>query len=165
MSPLQVVSVTPFPSGRGILKLPLLQTVLHELLQYKSFPQATVLYKLLHCGSVLCDHKSWQEICSSMDSYLQRSTGLSKNLVQFRLPTGLQSPVSISLLQGGVLQELQVNLCSPMDLVALCFLLMVFTTLLWCLEHPLLLILHWPCCLQSCFSHIFSLFSSLTAVA
>ena len=32
-------------------------------------------------------------------------------------------------------------------------------SLLWCLEHLLPLLLHWPWCLQSCFSHIFSLIS------
>lgn len=49
-------------------------------------------------------------------SSLQGSTAPARSLLQHRLPTGSQLPLGIDLLQCGMVQGLQVDLCPITDL-------------------------------------------------
>ncbi|KAK4828209.1 hypothetical protein QYF61_024643 [Mycteria americana] len=105
------------------------ETVLHELLQHESFPQAAVLHEpapawvpSMGCSPSGTDcssvgppqgHKSCQQTCSSVGSSLHGPTGPARSLLQHRLPMGSQPPSGIHLLQRGVLHGLQADISSP----------------------------------------------------
>jgi len=87
--------------------------------------------RLLQCGSPTGSHalpanllqrgsprgrKPCQETCSSVGSSLHGSTSPGRILLQHGIPMGSQPPSGIHLLWRGVLHELQVEICSTMDL-------------------------------------------------
>ena len=106
-------------------------------------------------------HKSCQKTCTSVGSSLHGSW-------QEPAPAWASHGQGNSLLWAfmcGVLPGLQVDICSAMDLHGqqgtACLTMVISTgwgeSLLWGLKHLHPLVLHSPCCLQSCFSHIVSL--------
>lgn len=68
------------------------------------------------CMGLLQGHTPCQKTCFSMSSSLHGSTGPSSSVLQHGLPTGSQHPSGMNLLWHGVIQGLQVDLYSPVDL-------------------------------------------------
>jgi len=118
-----VLSAAPSSSGGGLLTFfPCSsmrslshETVVHELLQHQSFPQAAALHRLPQRGSLPmgcspsgtgCSsvgpprgHKPSQQNFSGIGSSLHGSAGPGRSLLQHGLPTGSQPPSGIHLLQ------------------------------------------------------------------
>jgi len=170
-----IVSATPSSSGGGLLtlcpgscmgSLPW-EAVLHKLLQLESCPQATALHELLQHGSptgsqvlpanlLQCGllsprgHRSCQEPASA-----QASHGVTAS---FRhapaLASGPPRAAGGDLLHRGLPWAAGGQHVSSQSSPQA-----AGEYLLRCLKHLLPLLLHWPWCLQSCFSHLFSLLS------
>ena len=162
------------------------ETVLHELLQRESFPWATVLHELLQHGShprgaVLQEQTApaWvprgvtSPASKPASAWAPLSTGPRvRRSCQEPAPARASHGVTASfghppapawgppraaggyLLHRGPPWAAGGQPASPWSSPWA-----AGESLLWCLEHLLPLLLHRPRCLQSCFSHIFSLLS------
>jgi len=140
-----IVSAAPSSSGGGLLtlfpcssvgSLPW-ETVLHELLQHRSFQWAAVLHELLQRGSLLtgcspsgtgCSsmgpqrgHKPCQPTCSSVGSSLHGSA--CRVCMSWQEPAPVCAPHGVTAsfkhppaLVWGPFHGLQVDICSTMDL-------------------------------------------------
>jgi len=145
-----------------------LETVLHKLLQCESFRQAALLHKQPKRGSlpqcaVLQEQAApaWVPMGSQVLPAnllqrgllsLHRSTGPARSLLQLRLSMGSQPPLGTSTWSGvgssTGCRWISAPLWTSMGCRGITCLTMVFITgcmgnsLLWCLEHLLLLLLH-----------------------
>ena len=174
-----VVFAAPSSSGGGLLTLLPYSSmgsihqerVLHELLQHGSFtsgcsPSGTGFSSV----GPTWGHKPCQQTCSGVGSSLHESTGLALGSALVQISHGVTTSFGhLCLLWHGVLPVLQVDICSTMDLHGVQGDSLPHHGLLlhelqgnlcsgaWSTFSPVLL--HWPWCLQNCFSHRVSLLS------
>ena len=172
--------LTHFPCS-NVGSLPC-ETVLHKLLQCESFPRAAGLHKLLHCGS-LPQAAAFQEQTTPVWVHHGITSPASKPALGWdplspwvhrscQEPAAARTPHGVTtsfrhppaplwgplcaaggdLLHRGPPWATGGQPASPWSSPQA-----AGESLLRYLEHLLPLLLHWPWCLQSCFSHIFSL--------
>jgi len=170
----QAVSAAPSSPGERLLtllhcssmgSLPQ-ETVLHKLLQHESFPRATDLHKLLQRGSPVGSQVLPANLCQH--GFLSRRvTGPTRSLLQHGLPMRWQRSSGASPWSGvgsslghrwGSAPPWASMAAGTACLTVVCS-MAAGESLLRRLEHLLPLLLHWPWCLQSCASQIFSLLS------